>query len=99
MQQLLSHKHKRHGYINPLRERLSTTYCVSCGIEFHHPARLLKHLKRNRGGTCAKYYMEMEALPREQVLCHEKAFGAIRKSHKALLFPPVARYRVPCETC
>ena len=56
-QQLTSHKFNIHGYVNPLRLRISDPTCISCGTNFHTRHRLFRHLtSRPTKNKCSGAY-------------------------------------------
>ena len=92
-----SHENDLHAYLNPLWQRIATTHCVKCGLDFHDPWRLLKHLRRRGAASpCAAHYMEFvePADPSDVAEFEkaEKAKKATRKKAKEVLSPPVLRY-------
>ena len=56
---MLCHAATRHGYVNPMKQRLHSSCCACCGWEFHTKTRLLKHLRRMKGNSnCARMYSQ-----------------------------------------
>ena len=87
---LRTHMHKMHGYNNPLRARVATSFCLACGVDFHDVKRVVRHICAI--GDCGVYYMN-HVPPMDDEMLKDVAKGAARKREalgpRALLAPPM----------
>ena len=87
-QRLLTHRAKKHNYMIPMRAGIEAPLCQACGVNFHHPRRLLKHLKRySMKNSCAEVYLKMKPLTEEQLRAVKKLYPA-ESDAKLVLKPP-----------